>query len=141
MKRVLGLLIALMVLGVPMSSAKTKSGKREYPVSGVVYKKSRGVEAKHVTEESGESAKMTFNYFVCIQRDPASDLYADDWLVYRQCWDTTKEVWEAVNVCDWFMVKEPQIHDQDTRPDSPAFQKQRRDQARAIKKSRLCKQQ
>ncbi len=129
-------ILALLLLGFLPASAKPD--EREYPTSGTVYAKIKGISAKHVTEASGEDAEIKSSYYVCIQRNPRRDRYVDNWLAYRQCWDTTKEVFDAVEICDWFQLKDPQIKDQATRPDDKTFRKQRRLDARAIKRFDAC---
>lgn len=111
---------------------------RTYPTSGTVYKKTKGISAKHVTQASGKDAEIEAAYFVCIQRNPKTDRYADSWLVYRQCWDVNKATWDAIDICDWFTLKDVQINDQKTRPTEAIFEAERSEDAKKIKEFKKC---
>ena len=109
---------------------------REYPTAGVVYAKVRGIHAKHVVE--GQDAEMRQSFYVCIQRDPSTDRHRDNWLVYRQCWDTTREVYEAIEVCDWFILEDAQVEGR-TPPPKKQLKQSRRHQRKAIAEFDKCK--
>lgn len=136
LSEVLSAMVAILLLS---SVVPALAAERQYPTSGVVFKKYKSISAKHVSEKSGDKAEPEFGYFICIQRDPQNDPYSDNWLVYRQCWDTTREVFEMTSVCDWFIVKKPTVKDRATRPDDRQFKKMRKADAIAIANFGLCK--
>ncbi len=118
--------------------AQAPDAERVFPTSGKVHAKIRGVSANHVTESSGDPADLEVSYYVCIFRDPESDRWAENWLVYKQCWDVNKETFDAVEECELFILKNAQIDEKafSANKDSAV---QREKDAKSIRERNYCK--